>query len=301
MFAEDCTTGIRIRFWCGACRHEADAVLRPGARKWSVGSFSNRCPGGRACLLALAETLPKKPEPWRLLHDPRPYVAVGPIRAERSFDSPPSRASIDGWHAALLTSDAPLDYLLDQRGLTIETIKRFELGWDKETDAITIPISDERHELHNVKRRYLAPARDPKITGLRRPAELYPIRVLEANPLTLVVAEGEFDCLLLNQHGIAAITSTAGTTWKREWDRHVFGRRVAVLYDAGDDSFEKAERRAGELLAAGARDAWPVDLSRAGFAPNEDVTDWFCKYGRSSVSLRRLISASRHRAKEIRR
>jgi hypothetical protein len=124
-------------------------------------------------------------------------------------------------------------------------------------------------------------------------SHLYPLSVLGADPATLVLCEGELDALLLNQHGIRAVTSTAGTTWKPDWDRHVVRRRVAVLYDAGARSYERAERRALALVAAGAREAWPVDLTLAGFAKGEDVGDWFVKYRWDAAALWAFLNATR--------
>lgn len=112
-------------------------------------------------------------------------------------------------------------------------------------------------------------------------------------PPAVVISEGETDTLLLNQAGIPAVTSTAGTSWKAEWDRFVAGRRVAVLYDAGALSYERAERRALALVATGAKEAWPVDLTLAGFAKGEDVGDWFATYGWDAIALRAFINKSR--------
>ena len=109
----------------------------------------------------------------------------------------------------------------------------------------------------------------------------------------LLVCEGEFDALLLRQHGFPAVTSTAGTSWSPEWNRHVRGRQVAVVYDAGAFSLEIAERRAREFVAAGACEAWAVEL---GLEKGEDATDWFVNYGRSADDLRRLIRAARRSA-----
>jgi hypothetical protein len=196
-----------------------------------------------------------------------------------------------------LPGSAGCEYLTERRGLTPETIERFELGYEwnfGEADAITIPVRNEAGELANLRRRYLASDADPKMTGLpRRPAALYPLAVLVQDPRALVVCEGELDALLLNQHGIAAVTSTAGTTWKPEWNRYAAGRRVAVLYDAGAASYERAERRAAELVAAGAREAWPVDLTLVGFAKGEDVGDWFMTYRWDAAAMKAFLNATR--------
>jgi hypothetical protein len=233
--------------------------------------------------------------PWRLKNGD--FSEFGePIGASRAEpESLPSEATIDGWASRLSTEPDARRWLIQRRGLNRDTLASYRLGYDGE--AITFPIY-EGGELVGLKRRYTPqpwyykrgkPVWKRTLAGME--ALLYPLRILAADPAALVICEGELDCLLLNQHGIPALTSTAGPHWKEEWNVYLVGRQIAVMYDAG--SRELATRRALELRMAGARAAWPVDLTRAGFAHGEDVSDWFIKYGRSAGALRRLINDSR--------
>jgi hypothetical protein len=225
-----------------------------------------------------------------------------PERAGVRPAEPLNENAVRQYRDGLLASAPALRYLIETRGLTLESIERYALGHDGAADAITIPVRDEFGALVNLRRRYLAPDADPKMTGLpRRPAALFPLNALAYEPDAFVVCEGELDAMLLNQHRITAVTSTAGTTWKPEWDRHVARRRVAVLYDAGASSYEKAERRAAGFVAAGAREAWPVDLTLAGFAKGEDVTDWFMRYRWDGATLRRFLNRTRRWYRQERR
>jgi hypothetical protein len=218
-----------------------------------------------------------------------------------------SEAHVAGFTSRLSTTPHALAWL-HGRGLTDETIRIYELGYDGDADAITIPVRDETGELVNLRRRYLAPDAGAKMMGLPgRGSQLYPLRVLDNDPAALLVCEGEADALLLNQHGIPAVTSTAGTSWKPEWDRfvvgrlvpgrdrprRVIGRRVAVMYDAGARSYERAERRALTFEAAGAKEAWPVDLTLVGLADGEDAGDWFMTYGFGAYELKKFLNESR--------
>jgi hypothetical protein len=76
-------------------------------------------------------------------------------------------------------------------------------------------------------------------------------------------------------------------TFKEEWAPLFRGRRVPVIYDAGD-ARDAAYTAAGKLRAAGA-DAWVVDLASAGLKKGEDITDWFVTYGRNKADLIDLI------------
>lgn len=200
----------------------------------------------------------------------------------------------------LLREDQRARLWLCERGLSEETITRAGLGFHYGSRrAITIPLVDE-NGLYNLKRRYLdgidTPER-PKYKALRgRPHGLYPDM---PQGRSVLLCEGEFDALAARQHGLPAVTGTLGIEgWEDEWSCRFRGRRVAVAFDAGPRCYELAGERAEQLLAAGAQDAWPVDLMLAGLRPGEDLTDWFVTYGSSEGELRRFILASRAWAKE---
>ncbi len=63
----------------------------------------------------------------------------------------------------------------------------------------------------------------------------------------------------------------------------------------------RATRRAAELQVAGAREAWTVNLERAGFkdGEDEDATDWF-RSGRTAAELRKLIKDGRNERRRAR-
>jgi hypothetical protein len=291
-----------VRYWCPACGVRAlDFTQRPHRDGgWTVLVHCFACHGGLDAISAAID-VPRS----RLLKWPPPGElgsAVGTTsRRDKANEPPPTEGAVAGWRSALFASSDALRYLIEKRGLTLETIERYELGYHRAGNAVTFPVRDERGGLVNVKRRFLNRSAQPKSMGLARPAALYPVQVLAGDPRALVVCEGEVDALLLNQYGIPAVTSTAGTHWNRAWDTHIACRHVAVLYDAGAVSYEKAEARALAFRSAGAVNAWPVDLMLAGFDKSEDVGDWFVTYGRSADELRRYIWASRRRYRRDRR
>jgi len=280
---------------CPVCGKDGKLDIRrkPSGRGWWVQCWV--CDEGSAYLADLAAAVGCRP--YQLIDDPLTHLGhllERPTSGSAARQESVTGAHIDGWCSRLTTTEHALAWL-HRRGLTDETIRRYLLGYDGDAHAITIPVYDEAGELVNLRRRFLAPDADPKIVGLvgRGRSHLYPLSTLDSDPAALVLCEGEPDCWLLNQHGIPALTSTAGTTWKPEWDAHVVGRRVGVLYDAGALSYERAERRALALVAAGAGEAWPVDLTLAGFAKGEDVTDWFVTYGWDATALKAFLNASR--------
>jgi len=215
------------------------------------------------------------------------------------------RALVSVWSEYLVRSPrawAARRYLADERGIGGEAVRRYTLGYGSRNgrpDAFMFPVHDEQGELAALKERFWPNLWKPrggkphKTRNSRGEAHLYPLATLATDPKAIVLCEGEFDCLLLNQSGIPALTSTAGTNWKPDWNRHVIGRQVAVLCDAG--SSELAERRARELVAAGARQAWVANLEHEGFAHGEDLTVAVVRYGWTAQDLRNFINSERRR------
>jgi hypothetical protein len=227
-------------------------------------------------------------ETWRVLN--------GNEQFRRTKPSPPPRPltsrMVGQWIAQLWLVDdgARLDYLTDKRGLFRETIETYRIGFDPYFDRYTLPVYDSDDVLVNV-RRY-----DPHADGQRKmlnttgygsPARLYPC-LPPSGPV--VICEGEFDALLLRQHGFPACTSTHGAgTFLPEWVEHFADRPVAFVYDCDNAGRVNAPVHAAAVaeVAASVR---VVDLDAAR-SDKWDVSDWFNE-GRSAADLRVLINAA---------
>jgi hypothetical protein len=299
-------------FDCPACDHEADATQIGG--DWKIGSFSTRCPGGGDCLRAIAEAVGApgggdvKAEPLRWLA----RCLNGATRRQEGAEpqAPPNEGNAAGWTEHLLSAPAARHarrHAFSARGLDEATLRWADVGYGDSyfrgcPPGFKFVVRGEDAAIVGMKERFWPRSWRPQ--GARKPVKskaprdfsgLYPLQALERARASgaLVVCEGEWDALRLNHAGIPALTSTAGTSWKPEWNRYIVGLYVAVLYDAGPTSYKIAEKRAAELVAAGARGAWPVDLTLAGFAKGEDVCDWFGRYRRSADDLRAFLNESR--------
>lgn len=104
-----------------------------------------------------------------------------------------------------------LDYLQITRGLNPETITNFKLGYDKEKDAISIPVY-KRNELVNIRYRYLNPEAKAKYTQ-EKGCEVWlynedGIAKGQAKGGVLIV-EGEIDCMSAWQAGFKNVISPA--------------------------------------------------------------------------------------------
>lgn len=118
------------------------------------------------------------------------------------------------------------------RGLTDSTIDKYLLGWDGKRYTIpclyrNIPFGIKRRQSEvddGIDYKYVM------TTGSR--AGLYNADILWETG-SVVICEGEIDCLLLNQYGYPAVSSTAGAnTFKPQW-AHLFShvRQIWLLYD----------------------------------------------------------------------
>lgn len=112
----------------------------------------------------------------------------------------------------LLGNSTAQDYLKVKRGLTDETIKHFQLGYDSQQHAIAIPVF-KRGELINIKYRILKPDEgQPKYKG-ERGAETWLYNEDGINEglkkKGVLVVEGEFDAMSAWQAGFKNVVSPA--------------------------------------------------------------------------------------------
>lgn len=284
--------GERIAFYCSPCGHDADAVYtdKYGRPEWLIGSRVDRCPRGGACLRAVAEWL-GAPSASALKTDPRPYlrsVASFVVTREGEPESLPSEGYVSGWHSRLLSTRKPFDYLTRERGLTLETITRYRLGWNSDEQTLTLPVHDAGGELVNLRRRRLGPG-EP-FRGLRaRGSQLYP----DLPPGGVLLVAGELDALSARQGGAGyVVTTTCGAWLPDHLTAELAGRSVAVAYDVGEEA--AAERTAAQLHSFRC-ESWIVRLGLLGLPLGGDLNDYY-RGGGTTRDLASLIRRERRRA-----
>lgn len=197
---------------------------------------------------------------------------------------------VDGYHRRL---PPEIRRWLNKRQISDKTINKHKLGWVcKGTNWLTIPISDKSGELVYFKyRRSPKDKREPKYkypTGAK--AELYGWENLR-NPKIkrIIICEGEFDRLLLEDKGISAITSTGGaTTFKKEWARD-FNRvpKVYICFD-NDAAGRRGAREVARLISHSKIISLPKEVGDGG-----DITDFFVKLGKSVDDFKELLKEAR--------
>src|SRR4051794_29276150 len=150
-----------------------------------------------------------------------------------------SEGLIGGWHAALMSHTSALPDLIDQRGLTSDTLARYEIGWMNDRRLYTIPVRAPDGEIWNVRYYNIRPTPGRRkiwgTTGYNSPPRLYPISVFDSDPGEIILGEGEWDVLLAIQCGYPAITRTgAADVWDSGWGEWFAGRTVYLAHDADE-------------------------------------------------------------------
>lgn len=209
----------------------------------------------------------------------------------------PSAAMVEIWRMNLRhpANEELVDYLRDHRGLTDETIRLCGVGWNDVRKRYSLPVRNTAGGL--VAMRYYASEPDhgePKMlmtTG--SPVSLYPIAdglpPAPSGRPGVIVCEGEWDCLLLRQHGWNAITTTGGKgAWQPAWSALLAGHHVAYVYDVGAEDDALAHAR--QVQSSGAASVRVVHLPLP--FEGDDITDWFTVYDRDASELRELITSS---------
>lgn len=208
---------------------------------------------------------------------------------------------VQAWATHLWADEDALRWLREKRGLSDETLRKYEIGWDPKRQRNSIPVRDERGNVMNV-RLYNA-KKDPKIInyteGVHKygsPARLYGVdELLKTEGGQVILCEGEWDRLLLQQEGFLAVTGTHGAaTFRPEWASVFRGRDLVVLYDCDKEGQDAAARMVlPALKQSGATSVRNVVLPLKGDKDDKDVTDYLHKRGLSAADLRKLIEETK--------
>jgi hypothetical protein len=277
--------GDRLDYACQWCAHKADATYRVDrftkTPHWFVGnSWAGRadgtCPQGGECLNAHCEWLSDlgiEVTPEQLLTDPRSSLLAAGARAQRHDRPPPplpGDGTIGGWHSALLEEQnaAALNYLLG-RGMSVEIIERYQIGWDRDRQRLTFPMPGgllKTREPWDGAQMKCWPGKD-------RPWPLYP-ELPDGHGWLLLLA-GELDALAGISVDLPAVSVTLGAeAWKPEWTDELrdTGKPVAVCFDNNETRL--ALWRVKQLNKAGVR-AKHLDLRDLGLdEPKGDLSDY---------------------------
>lgn len=191
-----------------------------------------------------------------------------------------------GFHEAL--PERIREYL-NGRGIPDGIISRYRLGWNGR--RITIPITNRDGSVAFFKL-----AKDPRDTSdapkmlvnTGSSVEIYGWERVAQTTSPIVICEGEFDRLVLEARGFAAVTSTGGCgVFRKEWaDALAETPEVYICFD-NDEPGRESALRVGRMIPKAKIVHLPDDVGPAG-----DVTDFFVRLGRGRDAFTELLKAA---------
>jgi len=199
-------------------------------------------------------------------------------RQKQQEKFPYSDHHVRTWVSSLHARSQKREDFISRRGLDAETLDEYEIGWDDQRGAYTIPVRNSEGELVNIRFYQLDPQEERrKIWGVRGHGEptLYPVdHLLDPDPI--LICEGELDSLILWQHGFNSITRTgAADVWKPEWNKNFVGREVYLCHDA-DAKGQRANAKIKKILSSVAAAVYEIDLPYETTEKHgKDITDFF--------------------------
>lgn len=218
-----------------------------------------------------------------------------PEKATRAQEPLPDDLTILKWSKSLLGSSAAQKrqrkFLIEERGISVETIRRFQIGIFY--DRLTIPVRAADGSLVNVRKYKPHHNGSDKVIGIkgRNQPRLFPEDPLAlADPSDAVlVCEAELDALIAIDRGFNAVTGTGGASTVPASLEPFRGRKVYIAFDC-DEAGRVGSVKWAKALMSIASEVYVLDL---GLADGEDITDWFVTHGRSAKKLKKLMKRAR--------
>ncbi|TAM80977.1 MAG: toprim domain-containing protein [Acidobacteria bacterium] len=178
---------------------------------------------------------------------------------------------------------------LNGRGIPDAMIHKHLLGWNGQ--RITIPISDRmgKFTFFKLAKDPRDKTESPKMLSTRGAhAELYGWEQAAAKPDQIIICEGEFDRLVLEGQGFAAVTSTGGVmAFRPEWAEAIKEIRDIFICFDNDTAGRLGTERVARLLPQARVVRLPEEVGEGG-----DVTDFFVCLGKSREEFMRLLKAA---------
>lgn len=287
----DRPSGNEYRAFCPECEDPKTSRSPSASFNFIRGEWhcmSNQCGGTIGRLMRVL----KKREREQVRDDASNVVDMD-SRRKRPSRPLPTAQQIDNYKAQLLANSRLVSWLGEKRGLDEESLDTFDIGFDTSARKYVLPVYDADGTLVNV-RMYNPKARgdQPKMMpfAVGYGTHLFNSRVLKSND-EVVLTEGEWDCVITNQHGIPAVTHTGGAgAFQMKWASAFEGKHVYICFDE-DDGGRKGAIRTARMLQHTAAGVYIIGNLNTG-KRSGDITDFFLAGG-SEEQFRSLMEEAR--------
>lgn len=224
------------------------------------------------------------------------------------------REAADYYYRCLCEATDPYLWLLDERGITVDTIHKHKIGWapgglkqhlldlkfplkdilashlvtdrgDFYVNRITIPYTANGQVIQirgkDINGKYTTPPGDT--------VRLFNVdATFQAS--TVIVCEGEFDALVLEQLGYNAVGMPGAQAWQPAWNSYLTNAsRVYACFDrdeAGAKGYEKLLKNVGPKLKQ-------ILMPEHGLGENKnDPSEWLGKKGHTKEEFQALVDAA---------
>jgi len=195
---------------------------------------------------------------------------------------PGGAGRVKEFHTNLLKNPKLVKHLND-RAIPVTAIKQFEIGYDNEDERYTVPILNSEGWVVDIRKiksggkkvkvknyQYDYPtAKAKKERGERtfgKGGRVFPYVTLEEQ--TVILCEGEFDCVVLNTNGFKAVTTGGTHGWKKHYEL-LRNKDVIICMDSDDAGRASTETLLRELYEV------CTTVCSVSLPDGMDVTDYF--------------------------
>lgn len=199
-------------------------------------------------------------------------------------------ALVEYCHQELLSNNDQLTNLQCKHGIGIDSINKFRLGFHTDMGRISIPIMNPAGEINTIKWYKYNPANGEskmvQAKGVHHQLYLWNEVKDQQN---IILTEGEFKAILLNQYGYPACCSTGGAgNFRQEWASLFKGKDVTIIYDI-DDAGKKGARKLCLMLYPYAKSIKNIILFDVQDIQGGDITDYFIKKLKTVDDFKELL------------
>jgi hypothetical protein len=177
-------------------------------------------------------------------------------------------------------------------GLNEKTHVDLKIGFEGKGFSFPVYIYGELLDVRNY-----CQGRQPKVlsrggSGLPKGAKTlpYPFDLWREDDRPTLLCAGEKDMAIARQHGFNALTFTGGEMAFPKLFKHSFkGKKVYIVYDNDQAGHEGSRKVASLLRDAKATPYVVTEHYKVCTEKGGDIHDFFCKYGRTSTDLQKML------------
>ena len=181
----------------------------------------------------------------------------------KDYDEVEKEKVLSKLEIAPFRSGKSLNPYLEERGFTLETVKKFRIGWNTNTQMITIPMFDRDEELKGWVERTVIDPHEPefkyiygdcpkyKFHHLKKSKMLFPLNLVDFTKDTIILVEGTLDVIWMHQLGYTNTLSILSASFNKDQakllKRHMKTNKVVLFLD-NDVAGERATEGVYKIL-----------------------------------------------------